>query len=215
MTSATSPRGPGTRVRRPSDTVVADLLEAAATEFAAHGFAGASTRRIAERAGAHQPQINYHFTSKEQLWRATVDHLFGLMDAALAGLDGSGPLRGGVRRGARPPSSSSRPIGPSSTASSTSRPPPRRPAWTGSSPPTWPRAWPWWARRGTSCGRADGAPTSPPARSGSSITSFGAMHFANAPMLAQLGIHTGDGRTEASAHAARLLAVLFPGSPRP
>jgi len=43
------------------------------------------------------------------------------------------------------------------------------------------------------------------------ITSYGAMHFANAPMLGQLGIHGGDGRSEAEAHADRLLAVLLPG----
>ncbi|NBR91752.1 MAG: TetR/AcrR family transcriptional regulator, partial [Rhodobacteraceae bacterium] len=45
-------------------------------EFARNGFAGASTRAIAIRAGAHQPQINYHFSSKEALWRAVVDDLF-------------------------------------------------------------------------------------------------------------------------------------------
>ena len=49
-------------------------------EFAANGFEGASTRTIAERAGTHQPQINYHFDSKEALWRAAVDHLFARLD---------------------------------------------------------------------------------------------------------------------------------------
>ena len=52
------------------------LLEAAAHEFAAHGFDGATTRAIATRAGVHQPQINYHFDSKLELWRAAVDRLF-------------------------------------------------------------------------------------------------------------------------------------------
>jgi TetR/AcrR family transcriptional regulator len=52
------------------------LIEAATVEFARNGFAGASTRAIAVRAGAHQPQINYHFASKEALWRAVVDDLF-------------------------------------------------------------------------------------------------------------------------------------------
>ena len=54
----------------------AALLEAAIEEFAAHGFDGASTRAIATRAGVHQPQINYHFASKLELWRAAVDALF-------------------------------------------------------------------------------------------------------------------------------------------
>ncbi len=56
------------------------LLDAALTEFAAHGFDGASTRRIAASAGTHQPQINYHFDSKESLWQAAVDHLFERLD---------------------------------------------------------------------------------------------------------------------------------------
>jgi TetR/AcrR family transcriptional regulator len=59
------------------------LLDAALAEFAAHGFEGASTRRIAAAAGTHQPQINYHFESKEVLWRAAVDHLFERLDDAV------------------------------------------------------------------------------------------------------------------------------------
>ena len=54
----------------------ASLIEAAVHEFAAHGFDGASTRSIATRAGVDQPQINYHFESKLDLWRAAVDWLF-------------------------------------------------------------------------------------------------------------------------------------------
>ncbi|HMQ26786.1 MAG TPA: TetR/AcrR family transcriptional regulator, partial [Acidimicrobiales bacterium] len=64
---------------------------AALEEFAAHGFDGASTAAIARRAGAHQPQINYHFASKEALWRASVDHLFGRLVAALGDLPPQGP----------------------------------------------------------------------------------------------------------------------------
>lgn len=59
-----------------SDATRAALVEAAVVEFAAHGFEGASTRAIATRAGVHQPQINYHFASKADLWRAAVDSLF-------------------------------------------------------------------------------------------------------------------------------------------
>ncbi len=54
----------------------AALIEAATHEFSVHGFDGASTRAIARRAGVHQPQINYHFSSKLELWRAAVDSLF-------------------------------------------------------------------------------------------------------------------------------------------
>ena len=59
-----------------SDATRSALVEAAVIEFAAHGFEGASTRAIAARAGVHQPQINYHFASKAELWRAAVDVLF-------------------------------------------------------------------------------------------------------------------------------------------
>jgi AcrR family transcriptional regulator len=59
-----------------SDVTRASLLDAAIHEFAAHGFDGASTRAIATRAGVHQPQINYHFESKLDLWRAAVALLF-------------------------------------------------------------------------------------------------------------------------------------------
>lgn len=58
------------------------LLQSALVEFAEHGFEGASTRSIAQRVDAHQPQINYHFESKDALWEAAVDHLFAeLLDA--------------------------------------------------------------------------------------------------------------------------------------
>ncbi len=59
------------------------LLDAALAEFAAYGFEGASTRSIAAAAGTHQPQINYHFDSKDELWRAAVDHLFAQLDDAV------------------------------------------------------------------------------------------------------------------------------------
>ena len=53
------------------------IIEAAIQVFANHGFEGASTRRIAELAGANQGLITYHFGSKEKLWQAACDHLFG------------------------------------------------------------------------------------------------------------------------------------------
>jgi TetR/AcrR family transcriptional regulator len=62
------------------------LLEAALVEFSRTGFEGTSTRAIATRAGCHQPQINYHFASKEALWEATVDFVFADLYAAMAPL---------------------------------------------------------------------------------------------------------------------------------
>lgn len=76
--------------RRDPEGTRAALVEAAVHEFAAHGFEGASTRSIAARAGVHQPQINYHFASKADLWCAALDHLFAeLGDAIVAAVAGA------------------------------------------------------------------------------------------------------------------------------
>jgi TetR/AcrR family transcriptional regulator len=73
-------------VRRTRDDIRQQLLDSALVEFGAKGFDGASTRSIAQRVDAHQPQINYHFASKEALWAAAVDHLFGRLGEELADL---------------------------------------------------------------------------------------------------------------------------------
>ena len=59
------------------------LIEGAIAEFAAHGFEGASTRAIAEHADAHSSQINYHFESKEELWRLALERLLAEFDSTL------------------------------------------------------------------------------------------------------------------------------------
>lgn len=74
------------RARRTREDIRERLLESALVEFGAKGFDGASTRAIAQRVDAHQPQINYHFASKQALWTAAVDHLFGLLADSMEGL---------------------------------------------------------------------------------------------------------------------------------
>ena len=74
------------RLRRARTDIRQALLESALVEFGAKGFDGASTRTIAMRVQAHQPQINYHFESKAALWMAAVDHLFGLLREAFDGV---------------------------------------------------------------------------------------------------------------------------------
>ncbi len=69
-----SPDAPGTRER---------ILVAALQVFAEHGFDGARTRDIADRAGANLGLIQYYFESKEQLWRAAVERAFGELQAEL------------------------------------------------------------------------------------------------------------------------------------
>jgi len=74
------------RPRRARRDIREALLESALVEFGAKGFDGASTRAIARRVDAHQPQINYHFESKAALWTAAVDYLFGLLAQTLGGV---------------------------------------------------------------------------------------------------------------------------------
>jgi len=51
------------------------ILEAALTEFAAHGLAGARTEQIAGAAGVNKALIYYYFESKEKLYAATLEML--------------------------------------------------------------------------------------------------------------------------------------------
>jgi TetR/AcrR family transcriptional regulator len=74
------------RLRRARTDIRKALLESALIEFGAKGFDGASTRTIASRVQAHQPQINYHFETKTALWMAAVDYLFGLLREAFDGV---------------------------------------------------------------------------------------------------------------------------------
>ena len=57
------------------------IVDAAIEAFAERGFRGASTRDIAQRAGTNQGLITYHFHSKDELWRAAVDRIFGMLEA--------------------------------------------------------------------------------------------------------------------------------------
>ena len=68
------------------------ILAAALDLFAERSFDGATTRAIADRAGVTQPLLNYHFSSKDELWRAAVDSMFAsLTETQRDRLDG---LRG-------------------------------------------------------------------------------------------------------------------------
>jgi TetR/AcrR family transcriptional regulator len=58
------------------------LLAAAAREFAAHGYAGASVDRIARAARLNKAMIYYHFKSKAGMHRAIVREVFEHLRAA-------------------------------------------------------------------------------------------------------------------------------------
>lgn len=60
------------------------LVDAALAVFAAQGFEGATTREIARRAGVALAALPYHFTTKEALWRAAADRIFGQLGSTIA-----------------------------------------------------------------------------------------------------------------------------------
>ncbi len=59
------------------------LLKAAVVQFGKFGFAGTSVRKIADDAGVNHGSIKYHYSSKDDLWRAAVAYLYGLLDEAV------------------------------------------------------------------------------------------------------------------------------------
>jgi TetR/AcrR family transcriptional regulator len=71
------------RTRPSADQTRRRILAAALELFSERGFDGASTREIADRAGVTQPLLNYHFTAKDELWRAAVDEVFAALTAAM------------------------------------------------------------------------------------------------------------------------------------
>ena len=61
-----------------------EILDAAATLFAARGFDGTSFRDITAAMGAKRSLILYHFGSKEELWRRAMRRIVGRLDARMA-----------------------------------------------------------------------------------------------------------------------------------
>ncbi len=60
------------------------LVQAAVRVISRDGVAAASTRRIAEEAGASQASVHYSFRSKEELFAAVAEHSVDLTRAAIA-----------------------------------------------------------------------------------------------------------------------------------
>jgi AcrR family transcriptional regulator len=73
------------RSRASSGATRGRIIEAALHAFGEHGYDGAMTRDIAAGAGVQQPLINYHFGSKDGLWRAVVAHLFAELRESVQG----------------------------------------------------------------------------------------------------------------------------------
>jgi len=64
---------PRARSKGPAGPAKEAILLAAAELFASQGYAGTSTREIADRVGIRQPSLFYHFSKKEEILRAIVD----------------------------------------------------------------------------------------------------------------------------------------------
>lgn len=73
--SKSAPRDQGTKANARTA-----ILDAALVVFARDGFHGASLTTIAEKAKVLAPLIPYHFGSKDNLWRATVDYALRDLD---------------------------------------------------------------------------------------------------------------------------------------
>jgi AcrR family transcriptional regulator len=67
------------KTRTPRGEAKERIVTAAVEAFAEKGFEAASTRDIAQRAGTDQGLVTYHFPSKDLLWRAAADRLFGVL----------------------------------------------------------------------------------------------------------------------------------------
>jgi TetR/AcrR family transcriptional regulator len=82
-----SPRPPAGGLRSAKRAPAPErILSAALSAFAERGFEGATTREIAAAAGVPQGLIAYHFESKQALWEAAVDAVFGELAREFGGV---------------------------------------------------------------------------------------------------------------------------------
>ena len=76
--------GPKAAIREENEKAI---LQAAEAVFAEYGFAGATTSRIADKAGIPKANLHYYFPTKEQLYRRVVDDIFTIWLDAAASFD--------------------------------------------------------------------------------------------------------------------------------
>ena len=67
---------------RDADRTQQEILAAATSEFAAHGFGGARIDAIAERAGVNKKLIYYYFEGKDELFLAVLEQTYADIRAA-------------------------------------------------------------------------------------------------------------------------------------
>ena len=85
--------------RRTKDETRSLVLEVAARRFSRASYEAVSLDDIAAESGVRKANLLYHFTSKEQLWYDTVDHVFAEVERFYAEREGDGPDSwGGLER---------------------------------------------------------------------------------------------------------------------
>jgi AcrR family transcriptional regulator len=73
---------------RPRTDIEPRILRAARTQFLAHGVDGASLRAIARSAKTNVGMIHYYFKTKDDLFLAVVEEIYGVLLADLAAILG-------------------------------------------------------------------------------------------------------------------------------
>ena len=68
---------------RDADATKLKLLKAALLAFSTRGYDASSTEGIETEAGVKRGLINYHYGSKEALWKAAADHLMSMTERDL------------------------------------------------------------------------------------------------------------------------------------
>ncbi len=76
----------------------AELLDAAISVIAEDGFAGASLRKVAERAGTSTGAVTYYFANKDEMMAAVIESRFDIFDAMLKGREDEVDVRDGLER---------------------------------------------------------------------------------------------------------------------
>jgi TetR/AcrR family transcriptional regulator len=84
------------RGTRDAEAAKAAILASAIQEFTAKGLSGARMEAVAQGAAVAKGLIFHHFGSKEGLWMAALEHVYGLLRAGqdAAGLAALGPVEG-------------------------------------------------------------------------------------------------------------------------
>lgn len=84
------------RGTRDAEAAKAAILASAVQEFTQKGLAGARMDAVAQGAEVAKGLVFHHFGSKEGLWVAALEHVYGLLRAGqdAAGLDALGPVEG-------------------------------------------------------------------------------------------------------------------------